>query len=65
MDQIELLFCFNALRGDPDSKAVRQRDDAAHEGRVAVRMLEFLDERAIQLENVDRQALQVAKLFFF
>ncbi len=54
MDQFELFLCLHTLRGDANAEAVSQRDDAANQRGAGGGIVEFLDERAVELENVDR-----------
>ena len=57
----KLLDRLDALSRDREAEALRQRRHAPHDGRVIARVAEAGDERAVDLEPVDREALQVAE----
>jgi hypothetical protein len=55
----ELLGLLDALADDPQPEVVAELDDGASDRRPAAVGAEALDERARQLEDVEREAVEV------
>ena len=61
MQQLGLPTLFNPLGDDLHAEGTGQVQDGAHEGRLLSPLAEGLDERAIDLEHLDRVVPQVAE----
>jgi hypothetical protein len=61
LQQGVLPFRLHALRHHRQLQAVRQRDDRRHDGAVFRTLFQVLDEGAVDLDLLDREALQVSQ----
>jgi hypothetical protein len=59
---LELRRGLHALGGDRDAERAGERGNGAHDRRVGGLRIDGGQERAVDLELVDRQAAQVARL---
>ena len=62
LQELELLGGFDAFGDDLEIERVAERDDRAHDRGVVIAGGHFADEGAVDLELVDREALQPALL---
>jgi len=62
MNEVELLLGFDTFSSDSNAEPVRERDDTLDERRRAAGLgLEFFDEGAVELQDVNGKALEVAQ----
>src|SRR3569623_1790637 len=57
----ELFGCLHALRHHVEAQAPRHGDDGGDDGRVVLIGLHVADEGAVDLESLDREALEIAQ----
>src|ERR1035438_8495064 len=60
-EAVALLFCLDAFRDDQESHCLAQGDDGLSDGAAAVFAKNVVNERAVDLELVERQAFEVGQ----